>query len=103
MSVTIVALLYFSILFGATVLVLHSVAHVAVDSDLVFSAVFIARIQFAYNFFIYVIFNDIYRENVKIILTKLCCRFCCCRDRNEEDIGSLDVTGLYQLRSASTS
>ena len=69
----------------------------AVDPDLVFSAVFMSRITFAYNFFIYVIFNDIYRENVKAILTKLCCKFCRCENHNEVGIGGQDVE-LHEIR-----
>ena len=43
---------------------------------LVFASRFLAHMTFAYNFFIYVIFNDIYRENVKTLLSKWLCLSC---------------------------
>ncbi|KAK3741394.1 hypothetical protein QZH41_006207 [Actinostola sp. cb2023] len=44
--------------------------------DLGFSFIFIFRFNVCYNFFIYLIFNDIYRENFKTMISK--CRCCTC-------------------------
>jgi len=51
---------------------LNSLA-ISVFVNLDFTASFMAHMSFTYNFFIYLIFNDIYRDNFKAMISKCCC------------------------------
>lgn len=73
MSVMIVSLLSFSLLFFSVIMLLILGDVITSDSESwMFAAIFFGRSSFAYNFFIYLIFNDIYRESFKGVM-KMCC------------------------------
>ncbi|XP_020903030.1 substance-K receptor-like [Exaiptasia diaphana] len=79
-SVTIVVLLYLCRGFYFTFVMLNAqrkLNHLSDSSykNLTYAAFFIVYFSLVYNFFIYLIFNDIYRENVKALIPKCCCRY----------------------------
>lgn len=79
MSVAIVVLLYqsYGLHFIISVLFsqgkLNNLSPSSLD-DLMSATFFMLHASLAYNFFIYLKFNNIYRENVKILLAKCCLR-----------------------------
>jgi len=77
MSITIVGLLSLSWGFFSIVIILGF--NKIVVENLTFFAIFLAHLSYTYNFFIYLIFNDIYRENFKSMISKLCCKIKCTR------------------------
>jgi hypothetical protein len=80
LSVVIISLLFLSWLFLDIVLFLGLLGKldtlpITTFNDLLFIVKFIAYSSCAYNFFIYLIFQDIYRENFKGLISKcVCCR-----------------------------
>ncbi|XP_020913696.1 QRFP-like peptide receptor [Exaiptasia diaphana] len=78
-AVTIVVLLYLCRGLRLTVFILdleRKLRHLSFSSflNLQYSSLLINCLSLVYNLFIYLIFNDIYRENVKALLPKCCCR-----------------------------
>ena len=81
MSVVIITLSYVTLLFYGTFEFVVSKLEkfsisVKVLDDLSFSMVYTVHLSSCYNFFIYLVFNDIYRENFKAMLWKYCCSCC---------------------------
>lgn len=81
MSVTIVAMLYFSIGFSFVVFVLihnRKLDHLSESSLFIVYQVsnIMLYLSLIYNFFIYLIFNDIYRKNIKSVMVKCWRPFC---------------------------
>jgi hypothetical protein len=79
MSVAIVSLLFFSWLFYDIVVFLFSLENIqqfsdsTVSLDVSFIAHFFLDLSVTYNFFIFLIYNDIYRQNFKIMIFKCLC------------------------------
>lgn len=74
MSVVVVSLLYFSWSFLAIFTILSIEKYLtnmstSVKKNIQFTARFIAYLSYAYNFFIYLFFNRIYRQNFKSMMT----------------------------------
>ena len=81
MSVTIVGMLYLSFGFWLTIQFLFSTERLHNMSPLArfnlnYTSFVMLYMSLVYNFFIYLIFNNIYRENVKAIIAKCGCTFC---------------------------
>ena len=75
MSVAIVTLLCGTLLFYVVLNVRALLGHL--DFSLGYSAfvtLFFVYLNYCYNFFIYLIFNDIYRENFKSLFCRCCSR-----------------------------
>lgn len=99
MSVTIVSFLFFSRLsfdlyyFLEISGQLKSLSYFII-SDINFAASYILHLSFAYNFFVYLAFNDSYRENFSAILSKCCCSCLAFYRRRITDVYQVNQAGL---------
>lgn len=87
MSAVIVAVLYFCWIFVVIVIILHSLGKAneipsITWANLEFSSMFIAHMSLTSNFFVYLFFNGMYRENFKAIVLTCCNRNHHSRKRN---------------------
>jgi len=75
MSAVIVSSLYLTWVFHGTFVILLYNGRISskIVDGIEYAVAFITSMSFTYNFFIYLIFIDIYRENFKTMISKLCC------------------------------
>ncbi|XP_020913695.1 RYamide receptor-like [Exaiptasia diaphana] len=101
-AVTIVALLYLCRGFLLSIEILMSeqmLRHLSAPSrfKLYFASVVIYCVSLVYNVFIYLIFNDTYRENVKALIPKCCCRSNGNRRQQIPDEGGREMVEIHPV------
>jgi len=91
MAITMNILLYFSWGFFCIVILLRVEKQISANvlDYLEFWCRFFACLSFTNNFFIYLIFNDIYRDNFNSMISELCCKV----SRSRLDIKGIENTG----------
>ncbi|XP_028519242.1 neuromedin-K receptor-like [Exaiptasia diaphana] len=94
MSITIVSLQFLSWAYFSVIVILSwegIMIKSRILSDIVyFSGNFIVDMSYSYNFFIYLVFNGIYRENFKRIISKCICRGACSAVVVRPDIAGIE-------------
>ena len=103
MSVTIVGLLYlmwlpyYIVKLLREVNALNHLSRGKIDI-LAFVVIFIKHFVLITNFFLYIVYIDIYRDNIKAMITKCCSRLSCCGKCTRSAVQATDEQELTSIR-----